>query len=179
MSDVFACIFRDIKAVLIYYPSAVFIGFVLTMLFVLIHKKEHWRLGRGRTAAAFLFFSYVVMVLYITYFSREPGSRAGIDLQLFGTWGQWAQSKAYFLENILLFIPFGFCLPIVWRRMRNPFFLALAAGAVSVLIELSQYITGRGYCQIDDVVTNSFGALIGCLIYWMAYFVLSGIISHI
>ncbi|MEY8328828.1 VanZ family protein [Lachnospiraceae bacterium 48-33] len=178
MSDTFACMFKDIKAVLVYYPSAVIIGFGLTILFILIHKKEHWQLGKGRTVIAFLFFSYVIMVLYITYFSREPGSRIGIDLQIFGTWGQRAQSKAYFLENILLFIPFGCCFPIVWRRMRNPFFLLLTAGVISVSIELSQYITRRGYCQIDDVITNIFGAFIGCLIYWTAYFILSKVIRN-
>lgn len=173
MSDIFACMFRDIRAVLRYYPLAVLIGFVLTMLFIFIHQKKHWRLEKGRIIIAFLFFSYVVILLYITYFSREPGSRSGIDMELFGTWGQWAQSKAYFLENILLFIPFGYCLPIVWGRMKNLFFLLLSAGMISVSIELSQYITKRGYCQLDDVVTNVFGAFIGWLFYWVMHLILS------
>ena len=177
MSDTFAYIFRDIRAVLGYYPLAVLIGFGLTMLFIFIYKKKHWRLGKKKTIVAFLFFSYTVMLLYITYFSREPGSRIGIDMELFGTWGEWPQSKAYFLENILLFIPFGYCVPIVWRRMKNPFLLLLSAGMISVSIELIQYITKRGYCQLDDVVTNIFGAFIGCLFYWVIHLILSRIMK--
>lgn len=33
------------------------------------------------------------------FFSREPGSRQQIDLNLFGTWGQTAIAHAYFIEN--------------------------------------------------------------------------------
>lgn len=32
-------------------------------------------------------------------------------------------------------------------------------------IELSQLITQRGYCQLDDVVTNTAGMLIGWIIW--------------
>ena len=53
------------------------------------------------------------------FFSREPGSRKQIDLDLFGTWGQTAMAHAYFVENIIMFIPFGILAPMVFKRMRN------------------------------------------------------------
>ena len=34
------------------------------------------------------------------FFSREPGSRKQIDLNLFGTWGETPVAHAYFIENI-------------------------------------------------------------------------------
>lgn len=165
MSDTLSCIIKDIRAVLVYYPLAVLIGFVITMLFVMIYKKRNRKPGRARTITAFLFFTYVVMLLNITYFSREPGSRTGIDLTFFGTWGQWPQSKAYFLENILLFVPFGCCLPIVWKRTKNLFVMFFAAAVLSCGIELAQYLNRRGFSQLDDVVTNVAGALAGWMIY--------------
>lgn len=158
-------------AVLVYYPSAVLIGFALTMMVLFLHRRKHWKLGRGKTIILFLFFTYVVMLLYITYFSREPGSRTGIDLQLFGTWNLWAQSRAYFFENIILFIPFGLCMPVVWKRMRNPVFLFLLSGMTSVSIEMLQYFTQRGFCQLDDVVTNVLGALLGWMCWCLAFFI--------
>ncbi len=35
---------------------------------------------------------------------------------------------------------------------------------VSSLIEGMQYLTQRGFCQLDDVVANSLGAIIGYMI---------------
>lgn len=94
-------------------------------------------------------------------FSREPGSRKQIDLELFGTWGQTAMAHAYFVENIIMFIPFGILAPMVFKRMRNMRFCVLIGFLCSCGIEISQLITQRGYCQIDDVVTNTVGMLVG------------------
>lgn len=95
------------------------------------------------------------------FFSREPGSRKQIDLELFGTWGQTAMAHAYFVENIIMFIPFGILAPMVFKRMRNMRFCVLIGFLCSCGIEISQLITQRGYCQIDDVVTNTVGMLVG------------------
>ena len=106
--------------------------------------------------------AYVLIVIMITIFSREPGSRKGIDLQLFATWGASTQAKAYVIENIFMFIPFGVLRAI--RKKKNSktkeIFIYITA---SCLIEGIQLITGRGYCQLDDVVMNTFGGIIGYL----------------
>ena len=88
-----------------------------------------------------------------------------IDLHLFGTWGQTAIAHAYFMENIIMFIPFGVLVPMVFKRMRNLRFCVFVGFVCSCGIELSQLITQRGYCQLDDVVTNTAGMLIGWIIW--------------
>ena len=40
---------------------------------------------------------------------------------------------------------------------------------MSVGIEYTQLVTGRGYCQIDDVVTNTVGAAIGFFVFLIGY----------
>lgn len=35
----------------------------------------------------------------------------------------------------------------------------------SCIIEISQLITQRGFCQLDDVVTNTVGAFVGRIIW--------------
>ena len=59
----------------------------------------------------FLVAVYFAMMLSITLFSREPGSRTGVDVKLFETWGNQRLPDRYFVENILLFLPFGVLLP--------------------------------------------------------------------
>ena len=49
----------------------------------------------------FLVAVYFAMMLSITLFSREPGSRTGVDVKLFETWGnQWLPDR-YFVEMIM------------------------------------------------------------------------------
>ena len=64
----------------------------------------------------------VAILLVITYFSRESGSRTGMmDLELFSTWGINDRNNAFVVENVLLFIPYGFVLP--WADVRQRHFL--------------------------------------------------------
>ena len=66
-------------------------------------------------------------------------------------------------ENILLFIPIGFLLPMV---IKKPVWLPPIIGiGISVIIELTQFITHRGLCETDDVISNSIGFLIGFVVY--------------
>ena len=84
-----------------------------------LNKKEKVRIY----PSCILFIIYIEILMQTAFFSREPGSRKQIDLDLFGTWGQTAMAHAYFIENIIMFIPFGLLAPIVFKRMRMVCFL--------------------------------------------------------
>ncbi|MEU8790415.1 VanZ family protein [Streptomyces sp. NPDC048643] len=67
--------------------------------------------------------------------------------------------------NILLGIPFGVLLPVIFPRTRGILRVLLLTAAVMLLVELVQgaLITGRSF-DIDDVILNTGGALIGYLL---------------
>ena len=65
--------------------------------------------------------------------------------------------------NVLLFVPFGFFLPMLWKEFRSIKSVALAGIVATFFIEISQLFTGRA-TDIDDIITNSIGTLIGYLI---------------
>ena len=65
--------------------------------------------------------------------------------------------------NILLFVPFGFFLPMLWKEFRSIKSVALAGIVATSFIEISQLFTGRA-TDIDDIITNSIGTLIGYFI---------------
>lgn len=140
--------------------SYLFPAIIITMAGVLVFKI--YKKGKGRIRfSCILFIIYIEILMQTAFFSREPGSRQQIDLNLFGTWGQTAIAHAYFIENIIMFIPFGFLAPMVFERMRKVRFCVFIGFLCSCGIELSQLITQRGYCQLDDVVTNTVGMLVG------------------
>ena len=66
--------------------------------------------------------------------------------------------------NVLLFIPFGFFLPILWEKFRNVKRTIVAGLLTTLFIEISQLFTGRA-TDIDDVITNFLGGLIGYILF--------------
>jgi glycopeptide antibiotics resistance protein len=68
-----------------------------------------------------------------------------------------------FLGNIVVFVPFGALLPLARRRPVSARETALAASAFSGVVEAMQYASSRRVADIDDVLLNGLGALIGYL----------------
>ncbi|MCM1120435.1 MAG: VanZ family protein [bacterium] len=165
-------IISDMVATLSYLPYGIIAGLFAV---VILGGFNAGRRKRGKDTvsltATTCLVMYVAVMLAITYFSRESGSRIGIDLELFSTWGINKRNNAYVVENVLLFIPYGFLLP--WARVRQRRFLwnLLTGALTSTGIECMQLITGRGYFQIDDILTNILGTILGylfyCLVHWI------------
>ena len=64
--------------------------------------------------------------------------------------------------NVALYIPVGLLVPLVLRRSWLAGFLV--GLALSVGVELVQWITQTGSTDIDDVILNGLGALAGALV---------------
>jgi glycopeptide antibiotics resistance protein len=67
--------------------------------------------------------------------------------------------------NILLGVPFGVLVPVVAPRTRGILRVLLLTAVVMLLVEFAQgaLVTGRAF-DIDDVILNTAGALIGYLL---------------
>lgn len=113
-----------------------------------------------------LFVIYAWVLVMIVFFCREPGSRIGTNLQVMGTWGTTLQDHAWVIENLVLFLPFGFLFP-VWLGRKREAWTILLGFLCSAAIEYTQLRTGRGFCQLDDVIMNTLGTIIGFFI-WKA-----------
>lgn len=68
------------------------------------------------------------------------------------------------LLNILLFVPFGFLLPLLWPNTGKLWRVLLFGFCLSLLIELSQYYSYRT-TDVEDLMMNTFGAVVGYLLY--------------
>jgi glycopeptide antibiotics resistance protein len=72
------------------------------------------------------------------------------------------------LSNIIAFIPFGLFMGVTFKR--TDFWRKLAyIGAFSIAIEITQFIFAIGRTDINDVITNTLGGLIGLLLYRLGY----------
>lgn len=128
----------------------------------LSERLNLWLKNAGHFLGSNLFVIYLWMLVMIVFFCREPGSRIGTDLRFMGTWGTTMQDHAWVIENIFLFLPFGFLFP-VWLPEKKTAWTIPVGFLCSVAIAYYQLRTGRGFCQLDDVIMNTLGAVIGFL----------------
>ena len=165
-------LYRDMVSTMEYLPNSLALGVPAALLLL-------WILGRGGPGKkkgpasgipAALYTLYLAILLVITFFSRESGSRVGAaDLELFSTWGINDRNNAFVVENVLLFIPYGFLSAWALPWAGGFFGCALFGAATSVAVEWLQKITGRGYFQIDDILTNLLGTVMGFLLFWLFF----------
>ncbi|MFH5880287.1 VanZ family protein [Arthrobacter sp. NA-172] len=138
-----------------------------------------WRLttkrAQAETVAIFAVFAlYAAFLLKLLLFSRAPGSERSINLIPFATIAEYAFSHspgtarvafANVVGNILIFIPLG--VYASWLRHRAAWLAMLTVASVSVAVEIIQGVFAVGASDIDDVILNCVGGLIGILAFWL------------
>ncbi len=104
---------------------------------------------------------------------QEPGN---FNLVPFATirlfWSSFVQDKSIhallnLVGNIVLLIPFGVFVPVITHQQKTFGITMLSGIALILLIELIQLITLWGILDIDDLILNSLGILIG----WLLHFI--------
>lgn len=119
---------------------------------------------------------YVAFILYETMMFRESGD-ARTNFVLFSYAGKFLKEQSVrvgVINNIWLFIPLGTGL---YRWFQKKWVL-LIPFVVSVAIETTQYITGLGIAEFDDVFGNTMGGWIGVLAAYTMMTWRKGKISH-
>ena len=102
----------------------------------------------------------IFLILYITLLRRAPGYNENIrlHLKLLPNAGVWAGN----LLNLILYVPFGWTSQR-WKLSRKK--MVIAAFMLSVCCEVLQYFTGRGMADVNDVLFNTLGTMVGI---WLA-----------
>ena len=65
------------------------------------------------------------------------------------------------LGNVVAFIPFGFLVPLASKGKLRFWSVALFTLEFSVLVEVLQLFTRVGSCDVDDVILNTLGGMLG------------------
>ncbi len=136
---------------------------------LLVRSGRSDRLFTRRLLLNVAFACTLLGVLLITLTARPYGSDGRIDLIPFHPlWnaltGEIDATRvvATFGANVLLFVPIGILLPVRWPRLDRPGIVTLATACVSAAIEVAQFYMNAGrVAQLDDVIFNTLGGLIG------------------
>ena len=68
--------------------------------------------------------------------------------------------------NIVMFMPWGFGLMLLWRRKQRLWSVLLHALGLTVFIEFVQLFVGRSV-DVDDVILNFLGSCLGAALYFL------------
>jgi glycopeptide antibiotics resistance protein len=74
-------------------------------------------------------------------------------------------AKNNLLGNIIAFGPLGFLLPIAISKMNKLKQIFVISAAFSLILEVVQLITGLGQFDVDDIILNVLGSILGFIIY--------------
>jgi len=152
-------------------PTAMIIGvslFVCVIVLLLFRAKVCYSIF-VRQASFCLLMGYVFLVLCTTIFFREETFEKRYYIHPL-----WSYSVLYnkllaqIIMNVMLFIPIGFFSGValkkkhIWNVVEIGFFL-------SFFIELTQLITTRGVFNVDDIIHNVLGCVIGFACFVLSY----------
>ena len=117
-----------------------------------------------------IFFLYVLMVLYVTVFSREEGHSTDVLLHFDSLEEALETRSAEPLQHVFLnaamFIPLGILFPLIWpERLNRMLYVAPLGLMFSTLIETTQLLMQKGQCDVEDILANTLGAVLGLLLY--------------
>lgn len=149
---------------LFYEAITVFIPFIL--LYLIFKNKFN---KKNNLILLLLFFIYILAVLHITGTSTIYEMFLydfDVNLQKINfTPLKYVNSYSTgFPLNILMFVPFGFFLPLIWGDNFKSLTILVYGFLFSLLIEISQLFNNRA-TDIDDLIANTIGAVLGYIIY--------------
>lgn len=124
-----------------------------------------------------LFLLYFIVLFYFLFFSEKMGRTYSErtyhynlvplkEIKRFICYREVLGMKAVLLNilgNIVAFMPFGAFLPFFSVRCRRFLYTALYSFELSFLVELLQLVSKVGSFDVDDLLLNTVGGMLGFL----------------
>lgn len=154
--------------------NAFFISVIIFAVYLIIKKIIKKKISIKRSLLEFTFIWYVFTLLEVT-------GIIGIHSMTQYKWEWFLESfdvikiiipqdggeVAMLICNCVLFVPFGFLLPIIFQRMKIIRVLIITL-IVILIIELLQAAGGR-MLEVNDIVINLLGTVIGYMLYKLCF----------
>ncbi|MBP3204943.1 MAG: VanZ family protein [Lachnospiraceae bacterium] len=158
-----------------YLKSGLIIGVLFILLFFAGYSVVYRKLGKGKKKLSFarllwwgVWIAYLVVVIGVTlllrggYYGYENAVIQPLFYSYRDAWVHWsAAAWRNIIFNFCMFVPLGFWLPLGLKSFRRFWKTYLAGFGFTLLIEILQLVTQRGIFELDDVLGNTVGTMIG------------------
>lgn len=146
----------------IYLPGCIFVPCIVYQ--IIMYKTHRWNKDRRRHLVwTYIFILYLYMALDVAGMGGlwdighyDPVIRVEeINLIPFQSEGVMT-----YILNIIMFMPLGFLLPLLWKQYEKITGTVMAGAGFSLLIEIGQ-LFNRRKTDIDDLLMNVIGTVLG------------------
>ena len=131
--------------------------------------------------STFLLIFYLCVIVYFVLFSDSLGRNIGYhhyqynltpfqEIRRFIIYRDAVSVPLFIvnlLGNLMILAPLGFLLPVIRMKKTGPGRILINACLISLSIELLQLVSKVGVFDVDDLMLNTAGSLIGYLVYRM------------
>ena len=131
---------------------------VLVIPIMVVYNRIFFRSGK-RTVVYILFGLYCVGIFALVGFPNIKSRNIDVSINVI-PFIDMASDSVNACLNVLLFVPFGFLLSVLWSKFRSVKECAMMGCITSCIIEISQIFTFRT-TDINDLITNTAGTIIG------------------
>ena len=135
---------------------------------IFLYKKH--KFNKLQCGAAILLSLYIVVLLYFTVVGRYSHEEYEYKINFFTSY-RWffehngEQVLRQLLINFVMLMPVGFLLPVVIKAKHKYLITMALSLLLTVFIETMQLITKCGSFEVDDIINNFIGAVLGMLVY--------------
>lgn len=140
-------------------------------------KKDYRKILRICSKA--MFGVYIIFLIYFLFFAESTGRTFEgrsyhYNLDLFKEISRFIKyrhvlgARAVILNllgNVVAFFPFGFFLPILHPKCRSFLYTTFFSFEFSLMVETIQLVSKVGSFDVDDLLLNTIGGALGCLIF--------------
>ena len=133
----------------------------------------------NKTAMWVCFIAYLLLLGYVVFFSvgfgREGHEDYRYNLILFQEIGRfynfgmrtgsWDLFWLNVIGNVCVFVPFGAFLPALFQKCQKVISVLFFSLNLSLMVELVQLVTKVGSFDVDDLLLNTFGGMLGYIVY--------------
>ncbi|WP_312354218.1 VanZ family protein [Aminipila sp.] len=143
-------------------------------------KEQNQKKYLFHNVVLYLVFAFYLLILFLLLFHKANSFRSVNLIPLFSITRYLSNDvllHAFALSNILgnivLFLPLGVYLTL-FNRNKNIVINTFLIVVISIMVEIIQYIFKVGATDIDDVILNGIGGLIGIIIYKILELIFKG-----
>lgn len=165
-----------ISDIVSYLKEYILFGIVLVVLFFIGYIVIYKKIMKGKKSIKKdKLILYGISIFYIgillgAVFLNRNALYGAANLHIFSSYREAYNKMELSLVrniilNILLFVPFGFLLPIYTDKLKKLYKVVLLGFLVTLIIETIQYIARIGIFEIDDIFNNTIGVLIGYCVF--------------
>ncbi|WPC43177.1 VanZ family protein [Clostridium sp. JS66] len=168
-------IIKVVESILYEYTCLIFLGVIFQIVMVKKEQKNGHEYSLKHFIWVYIFYIYLMLVFNCTgigniyefnFYIKVHAPIAELTQINLIPFSHTSGEIIMYIENGIMFMPFGFLLPLIWEQFKSARKVVYTGLLFSLAIELSQLLNIR-FTDIDDLMMNTIGTFLGWVLFYL------------